>query len=106
PRGAPAALGRGGGGIRAVAVRPVAANELRARRDNRRADTARYAGCQPVFVTMPTRGCAPGTRTQRPTILIVRFSGVSICTHSRVPLIARAGSPLLIVPSNTTLPVA
>ncbi len=31
---------------------------------------------------------------------------MSICTQSRVPLIARAGSPLLIVPSKTTFPVA
>ncbi len=46
--------------VRAVAIRPVAANELGARRDDR-GDC--YAACQPVFVTMPTRGCAPGTRT-------------------------------------------
>ena len=45
--------------VRPVAIGPVAANELRARRDDRGA----YAACQPVFVTMPTRGCAPGTRT-------------------------------------------
>ena len=48
--------------IRAVPVLPVAADELRARRDDR----GPYAGRQPVDVTMITRGFSPGTCTSLP----------------------------------------
>ena len=50
---------------RAVAVVPVAADELGARGDDRGA-RPRYAGRQPVGVTMITRGWSPGTCTSTP----------------------------------------
>src|SRR5205085_737651 len=85
-----------------IAIVPVAAHELRARRDDRRAQ----AGRQPVGVTMMTCGLRPGTCTSLPRTRMRRFSGVSICTHRRRPRIARAASPLAIVPSKTMLPRA
>ena len=51
-----------GGQIRPVPVLPVASDELRARRDDARSQ----AGCQPVGVTMITRGWSPGTCTSLP----------------------------------------
>ena len=40
------------------------------------------AGCQPVGVTMITRGSSPGTWTSLPRTWMRRFSGESICTQS------------------------
>ena len=80
---------------RPVAIVPVAAHELRARRDDR----CSYAGRQPVGVTMITFGLPPGTCTSLPRTWMRRFSGESICIHKRRPRIEIGSEPFWIVPS-------
>jgi hypothetical protein len=85
--------------VRTISVVPVAADELGARRDDRRARATYDAGRQPVGVTKITCGFAPGTCTRWPRTAMRRFSGLEIVTQSLLPRIAAVGSPFETVPS-------